>query len=207
MTASSTDLESTQRVNLKFQNSRQDGQDVVLEKWGNIKGSSTKAEKNLEKSNGVGSTDSMAQLSNPPRDQHYENDSGKGLSEAYSLVGFLNPSANEAHKITSPLKANVETTNPSMKPDTLVRPKKGTQPREKVNWKRYAHEKGKQDQTTPTRAQVKLSGTKRPSRLDFFEETKGTPPSQKKLCVTQLNTPTLIPDGSMASAWQHRRAQ
>ena len=94
-----------------------------------------------------------------------------------------------------------------MKHDTLVSAKKGTQPKEKVNWKRNAHEKGKQDQTTPTRAQVKLSGTKRPSRLDFFEETEGTRPSQKKLCVTQLNTPTLIPDGSMASARQHRWAQ
>ena len=85
----------------------------------------------------------MAHLSNPPRDQHYENDSDKGLSEAYSLVGFLNPSVNEAHEITSPLKVNVETTNPSMKPDTLVSPKKGTQPIEKANWKRNACEKGK----------------------------------------------------------------
>ena len=122
----------------------------------------------------------MAQLSNPPCDQHYENDSGKGLSEAYSLVGFLNPSANEAHEITSPLKANVETTNPSMKHDTLVSPKKGTQPREKANWKRNAREKGKQAQTPPTKAQVKLSGIKRPSQLDFSEETEGTPPSKKK---------------------------
>ena len=99
-------------------------------------------------------------------------------------MGFLNPSANEAHEITSPLKANVETTNPSMKPDTLVSPKKGAQPKEKANWKRNAREKGKQAQTTPTRAQVKLSGTKRPSRLDFSEEIEGTPPFKKKLCVT-----------------------
>jgi len=182
---SSADLESDQRVNLKFQNSRQDKQDIASEKWGNTEGSSTKVEKkNLEKSNGVGSTDSVAHLSNPPCDQHYENDSDKGLSEAYSLVGFLNPSANEDHEITSPLKANMETTNPSMKPDTLVSPKKGTQPREKANWKRNALEKGKQAQTTPTRAQVKLSGTKRPSWLDFSEEIERTPPFKKKLCVT-----------------------
>ena len=180
---------------MKFQNSRQNRQDVVLEKWGNTEGSSTEAEKNLEKSNGVGSTDSVAQLSNSPHDQHYKNDSNKDLSEAYSLVGFLNPLANKAHEITSPLKANVETTNPSMKPGTLVSPKKGTQPREKANWKRNAREKGRQAQTTPTKAQVKLSGTKWPSRLDFFEEIEGTPPSKKTLCVTQLNTQTLIPDG------------
>ena len=114
----------------------------------------------MEKSNEVGSTNLVAQSLNPPCHQHYENDSGKGLNEAYSLVGFLNSSANEAHEITSSLKANVETTNPYMKPVTLVRPLNGTQPREKANWKINAHEKGKQAQTTPTRAQVKLSGTK-----------------------------------------------
>ena len=39
-------------------------------------------------------------------------DSGKGPSEAYSLVGFLNSSTNEAHEITSPLKANGDILNP-----------------------------------------------------------------------------------------------
>ena len=43
--ASSTDLESDQRVYLKFQNSRQDKQDIAPEKLGNTEGSSTKAEK------------------------------------------------------------------------------------------------------------------------------------------------------------------
>ena len=54
-----------------------------------------------------------------------------------------------------------------MKPDTSLSPKKGAQPREKANWKRNACEKGKQAQTTSTRAQIKLLGTKRPNRLDF----------------------------------------
>nr|POF20879.1 hypothetical protein CFP56_42746 [Quercus suber] len=170
--ASPADLEFDHRVNLKFQNSRQNGQDVVLEKWGKTEGPSTKAKKNLENSYGVESTDSRAQLSNPSREQHYEKDSSKGPSEAYSLVGFLNSSAHEAYEITSPLKANVEIPNPSMKPVTLVSPKNGAQPREKANWKRNAHEKGKQTQTTPTRAHVKLSGSKRPNWLDFSEETE-----------------------------------
>ena len=117
---------------MKFQNSRQDGQDIAPKKWGDTEGSSTKAEKNLEKSNGVRSTESVAQLSNPPRDEHYENDSGKGLSEAYSLVGFLNPSTNEAHEITRPLKASVETTNPFMKPDTLFAQKKEHNPEKRL---------------------------------------------------------------------------
>nr|POE92494.1 hypothetical protein CFP56_37939 [Quercus suber] len=108
VTASRVDLESDQRVNLNFQNSRQIGQDVVLEKWGKSEGSSTKVKKNIENRYGVETTDSRAQLSNPTREQHVERDSGKGPSEAYSLVGFINSSANEAHEITSPLKANMD---------------------------------------------------------------------------------------------------
>ena len=197
---------------MNFQTSRHDRQDVASEKRGNTEGSSSKAEKNPERSNGVGSTDSMAQLSNLPRDQHCGNDVVKGLSEAYSLVGLLSSSVIKAQEITSLLKAKLENANPPKKLDISVSPKKGTQPREKANWKRNAREKGKQAQTTPTRAQVKLLGTKCPSRLDFSEEIEGTSPSQKKkkkkkLCVTQINTPTFIPDGSVVFARQHRRAQ
>ena len=62
--------------------------------------------------------------------------------------------------------------------------------------KRNAREKGKQGQITPTKTQVKLFSSERPSRLDFSKEIEGSPPSKKNLCVTQLNTPTHIPDGS-----------
>lgn len=82
------------------------------EKWDKSEGSSTKVEKNLENRYEVESFDLGAQLSYLPHELHVEMDSGKGLSEAYSLVGFLNSSTNEAHEITSPLKANGDIPNP-----------------------------------------------------------------------------------------------
>ena len=207
MTTRRADVEFVQRINLNFQNLRQNGQDVAPKRWGKSEGSSTKVEKNLENRYEAESSNLGALLSNLPHELHIEMDSGKGPCEAYSLVGFLNSSTNKAHEITSPLKANGHIPNPSMKPVTLVSPKKETQPKVKVNLKRNAREKGKQAQITPTKTQVKLSGFKHPSRLDFSKETEGTPPSKKKLCVTQLNTPTHIPDGSAVSARQHHRAQ
>nr|POF00590.1 hypothetical protein CFP56_27664 [Quercus suber] len=156
VSASGADVESVQRVNLNFQNLRQNGQDVAPEKWGKSEGSSTKVEKNLENRFGAEISDLGAQMSNLPHELHVEMDSGKGPSEAYSLVGFLNSSANEAHEITSPLKATGDIPNPLMKPVTLASPKKETQPRVKVNLKRNACEKRK---TSPDYSNKNLGKT------------------------------------------------
>lgn len=163
--ASSTKFESDQRVNLKFQTSRQDRQDVAFEKWGNIEASCSKAEKNPERSNEMGFTDTVAQLSNLPRDQHRGNDSRMGFNECYSLVGLLSSSVFEAQEVTSPLKANLENANPPIKLDTSISPKKEHNPEKRVIGKEMFVKKGKQAQTTPTRAQVKLLGSKWPSWL------------------------------------------
>lgn len=177
VTACSTDLESDQGVNLNFQKVQQDRQDVASEKLDNIEVSSSKVEENPEGGNVLGSTDIGSQKSNLPRDQHRVEESRMGFSEAFSQVGLLNSFIPESQEVPSPLKANLENAIPLMKPNTLVSPKKEKQPKEKTNWKKIARENGKQAQTSPTGTQVKLSGSKQPSRLDFSKETVGNSPS------------------------------
>jgi len=109
--------------------------------------------------------------------------------------------------VTSPLKPILKNEKLLEKANSLLSLTKRTQPKEKTNWKRIARKKGKQAQPTPIRAQVNISGTKRPTRLVFFEKKEGNSPSQKRLCKTQHNTSNLIPDGSAVSARQNRQEQ
>lgn len=99
----------------------------------------------------------------------------------------------EGQEVTSPLKPTNEDPTPEQNPISPPNPPNISQPNGKGNWKRIAYEKGKQAQIEQTQQKAGLSGSKRPSKLEFPEDIEGALP-QKRMCEMHLQDtkPSLV---------------